>query len=298
LQGQRTAILEHSGRWDECLSLGHALLEFHTLSPWNRLRPLCSAAKVMARRGQPGFWPYLDEAMGSAIRLGESHWLRPVGIARTEAYWLEGRLDAAISELDRVRSFWSAAVAATPVAAASGVTAVDRCWMALWMRRLGGTTQAVDIEPFASQLAGDGARAAMLWDRLGCPYQAALALLDTKEEIHLRESLTRLVDLGAEAAARLVRRTMRDLGIRSIPAGARTAARAHPRGLTVREQEILDLLSQGQSNEEISARLFISVRTVEHHVSAILGKLGATTRKGAAEEALKLGLTKSDRVSV
>ncbi|HEX7211715.1 MAG TPA: LuxR C-terminal-related transcriptional regulator, partial [Propionibacteriaceae bacterium] len=298
LQGQRTAILEHSGRWDECLSLGHALLELHALSPWNRLRPLCSTAKVMARQGQPGFWPYLDEAMGSAIRLGESHWLRPVGIARTEAYWLEGRLDAAISELDRVRTFSSAAVAAMPVTAAAGVTAVDRCWMALWMRRLGGTTQAVDIEPFASQLAGDGERAAMLWDRLGCPYQAALALLDTKEEIHLRESLARLVDLGADAAARVVRRTMRDLGIRSIPAGARTAARAHPRGLTVREQEILDLLSQGQSNEEISARLFISVRTVEHHVSAILGKLGATTRKGAAERALKLGLTNGPSIGI
>ncbi len=104
LQGQRTAVLEQSGHWDECLSLGHALLDQHTLSPWNRLRPLCSTAKVMARRGQPGFWPYLDEAMESAIRLGEAHWIRPVGIARTEAYWLEGRLDAAISELDRVRS--------------------------------------------------------------------------------------------------------------------------------------------------------------------------------------------------
>jgi DNA-binding NarL/FixJ family response regulator len=90
--------------------------------------------------------------------------------------------------------------------------------------------------------------------------------------------LARLVDLGADAAARLVRRTMRELGIRSIPAGARTPARTHPRGLTKREQEILQLLSEGQSNEEISAELFISVRTVEHHVSAILGKLGATTR--------------------
>ena len=299
LQGQRTAVLEQSGRWDECLSLGHALLDQHTLSPWNRLRPLCSTAKVMARRGQPGFWPYLDEAMESAIRLGESHWIRPVGIARTEAYWLEGRLDAAISELDRVRSLSAAACC-------DAACGCGRCYCCRSLLdgsldaapQLGQTQDAVDIEPFASQLAGDGARAAMLWDRLGCPYQAALALLDTKEETHLRESLARLVDLGAEAAARLVRRTMRDLGIRSIPAGARTAARAHPRGLTAREQEILELLSQGQSNEEISARLFISVRTVEHHVSAILGKLGATTRKGAAEEALKLGLTKSDRVSV
>jgi DNA-binding NarL/FixJ family response regulator len=91
---------------------------------------------------------------------------------------------------------------------------------------------------------------------------------------------------------------MRHLGMRSIPAGARTAARTHPRGLTRREQEILELLFQGQSNDEISARLFISVRTVEHHVSAILGKLGATTRKGAAKEAQRLGLTHRDQVSV
>ena len=74
--------------------------------------------------------------------------------------------------------------------------------------------------------------------------------------------------------------------------------RPHPGALTTREQEILELLSQGQSNEEISASLFISVRTVEHHVSAILGKLGATTRKGAAGEALKLGLTHSDRFGI
>jgi DNA-binding NarL/FixJ family response regulator len=76
------------------------------------------------------------------------------------------------------------------------------------------------------------------------------------------------------------------------------ATKAHPRGLTAREQEILDLLSQGHSNEEISASLFISVRTVEHHVSAILGKLDTTTRKDAAEEARRLGLLGADRVSV
>lgn len=154
--------------------------------------------------------------------------------------------------------------------------------------------EPVDLEPFASHVAGDAAHAAELWDRLGYRYEAALALLDTKEEPLLRNSLARLSDLGAEAAARLVRRTMRDLGIRSIPAGTRPATKAHPRGLTAREQQILELLSQGQSNEEIAASLFISVRTVEHHVSAILGKLGATRRKDAAEEAHRLGLTHAD----
>jgi DNA-binding NarL/FixJ family response regulator len=91
---------------------------------------------------------------------------------------------------------------------------------------------------------------------------------------------------------------MRDLGIRSIPAGARPATKAHPHGLTTREQEILQLISQGQSNEEISASLFISVRTVEHHVSAILGKLGTDSRKGAAKEARRLGLTRPDTLTV
>jgi DNA-binding CsgD family transcriptional regulator/tetratricopeptide (TPR) repeat protein len=285
LQGERTAYLEKIGRWDECVSLAHALLYRYTLSPWNRLKPLCSMAKVMARRGQQGCWPYLDEAIESAMRLGEPDWIVPVGMARTEAYWLEGHLDAAISELGRVRDV------------AAGLPVAQRAWVALWNRRLTGITDVIDLEPFASQLAGDAPHAAELWDRLGYGYEAALALLDTKDEALLRESLTRLTDLGAVAAARLVRRTMRELGIRSIPAGARTAARTHPRGLTKREQEILELLSEGQSNEEISATLFISVRTVEHHVSAILSKLGASTRKGATKEARRLGLTRSDRLS-
>jgi DNA-binding CsgD family transcriptional regulator len=241
---------------------------------------------VQARRGEDGFWPCLDEAMHLALGLDEPEWLSFVGLGRVEACWLEGRLDAARAELDRVRD------------TSAGVVVLSRPWMALWTRRLTGIAEPIDLEPFASQVAGDGAHAAELWDRLGYRYEAALALLDTNDEALLRDSLIRLSDLGAEAVARLVRQRMRDLGIRSVPTGARTATRAHPRGLTAREQEILELLSRGQSNEEISASLFISVRTVEHHVSAILGKLGATTRKDAAKEALKLGLTHADRESV
>ena len=280
LQGERAGVLEKLGRWDECASLSHKLLTQHTLSPVNRLKPLCSLAKVMARRGQDGYWRYLDEAMDSATGIDEPEWLILAGLARAEAHWLEGHPDTALTELGRVRDV------------SAGVSLVQRRWVALWTRRLTGDAEPVDIEPFATQVAGDTAQAAELWDRLGYRYEAALALLDTKEEALLRESLDRLVDLGAEAAARLVRRTMRDLGIRSIPAGARTATRAHPRGLTGREQEILQLLSKGQSNEEISDSLFISVRTVEHHVSAILAKLGTDSRKGAAREARSLRLTR------
>ena len=83
---------------------------------------------------------------------------------------------------------------------------------------------------------------------------------------------------------------MRALGIRSIPAGSRTATRANPLGLTRREREVLELICAGHSNAEIAAKLFLSTRTVDHHVSAVLAKLGAPTRGAAAAYAARLGL--------
>ena len=76
----------------------------------------------------------------------------------------------------------------------------------------------------------------------------------------------------------------------SIPRGPRTATRAAPAGLTAREQEVLALLSQGLADKEISQRLFISERTVHHHVSAVLSKIGVPSRTAAAREAARLGI--------
>jgi DNA-binding CsgD family transcriptional regulator len=122
------------------------------------------------------------------------------------------------------------------------------------------------------------------------PYEAALARFDSATEEGLREALSRFEALGATAAVQATRREMRRLGIRSIPAGPRSATRAHPLGLTRREREVLDLICAGHTNAEISERLFISGRTVDHHVSAVLAKLGVPTRTVAATEAVRLGL--------
>ena len=74
-------------------------------------------------------------------------------------------------------------------------------------------------------------------------------------------------------------------------AGPRPNTRANPAGLTARELEVLALIAQGLRNAEIAERLVVSTKTVDHHVSAILRKLGVRTRGAAAVEAARLGLT-------
>ena len=128
-----------------------------------------------------------------------------------------------------------------------------------------------------------------MWADLGCPYEAALALHDAGDEAALRQALDLFAGLGAAAAAQLTRHKMRQLGLRSIPAGPRGATRGDPLGLTRREREVLELICAGHSNAEIAAKLVLSTRTVDHHVSAVLAKLGAPTRVAAVARAAQLG---------
>ena len=75
-------------------------------------------------------------------------------------------------------------------------------------------------------------------------------------------------------------------------AAARAAAttRENPAGLTTREVEVLELVAQGLRNAEIGERLFVSEKTVGHHVSAILRKLDVRTRSEAGAAAVRLGI--------
>jgi len=74
---------------------------------------------------------------------------------------------------------------------------------------------------------------------------------------------------------------MRAQGVRGIPRGSRQSTRSNSFGLTKREAEILALLSEGLRNAAIARRLFVSTKTVDHHVSAILTKLRVPSRAEA-----------------
>ena len=201
---------------------------------------------------------------------------------RAELLWVSGRADLARQE---AREAYEQAL--------GRVDPWNLGSLAIWLWRLGAGPELPDglPEPYALEIAGDWQASAAAWERLGRTYDAALTrIVSARDDAELRAALAVLDDLGARATAAAARRRMRELGMTSIPRGPRAATRAAPAGLTAREQEVLALLSQGLPDREISRRLFISERTVHHHVSAVLAKVGVSSRTAAAREATRLGI--------
>jgi DNA-binding CsgD family transcriptional regulator len=275
IRGEKANMLERTGRWDEAVALSTQILIDAGPSPANRLCPLIRLGVIRARRGESGVWEYLDEAAALADEAGEPQQQVPARLARAEAHWLEGKPDAARREAELARD-----ACATPSAWLRGAVAA-------WLRRLGSPRpmRGELAEPYRLLFDGDPVGAAHVWTRLGCPYEAALALAGVPGEEALREALGIAIGLGAQPAVNIIRQRLRALGARSIPAGPHAATRERPFGLTRREGEVLELICAEHTNAEIAAKLFISAKTVDHHVSAILAKLGVPTRAAARHAA-------------
>jgi DNA-binding CsgD family transcriptional regulator len=165
--------------------------------------------------------------------------------------------------------------------------------LTFWMDPFGNSAQdhSIPIEPpYAAQRDGLWERAAELWGDLGCPFERAMARVGSRAEAAIREGLTSLEALGAKASAWRCRDALRLKGVKGVARGPRASTTAHPAGLTQREAHILILMAQGLSNAEIASRIVRSAKTVDHHISAILGKLQARSRAEASAIAARLGL--------
>jgi DNA-binding CsgD family transcriptional regulator len=147
-----------------------------------------------------------------------------------------------------------------------------------------------DHEPYRAFLSGDHHSAARWWEARGCPYDSALALVGSGDINALLSAARVFRDLGARPALAIAARELRALGVAQAPRPPRRARPSRPAGLTDREADVLRLLGAGLRNADIAARLVVSTRTVDHHVSAILKKLNARSRGEAVAAAVRLGL--------
>jgi DNA-binding NarL/FixJ family response regulator len=147
-------------------------------------------------------------------------------------------------------------------------------------------------DPVRLELDGDWRGAIQAWRELQAPYESALAALPG-DDAAARQAQATLNKLGAGAAMRAFARERAARGARASR-GPRRSTLAHPAGLTRREQEVLEQLATGATNPEIATALHLSERTVAHHVSAILEKLGVATRLAAVERARSDGLLPKD----
>ena len=231
---------------------------------------------IRSRRGEAGAAADLELAAEKGYRTGELQFVAPAAIALAEHLWLAGDPDRAAAEAKRGLEL---------------AEANDHPWfvgeLAFWLWRCGqlGEAPGMAARPYRLLIGGDWRGAASAWAALGCPYPRALALTLGDGDA-TAEALRVLDGFGAVVPARRLRTELRERGLR-VPRGPR--APAAPAGLTARQLEVLALLAEGLSNAQIAERLTVSAKTVDHHVSAVLSKLGVPSRGLAAAAARRDG---------
>jgi DNA-binding CsgD family transcriptional regulator len=268
------------GRYEDAATHAQEAIDSSEETSTARMMALVALGRARSRRGDAGADELLGEALALALPSGTLQRLAPVRVARAEAALLRGDANAAAEE----------GLAVLPLARSRG-----HAWhvgdLTALLQRAGreGAPLEECAKPHALALAGQWREAALAWAELGCPYEQARALEGGDDAAQL-EALAMYERLGTAPAAEALRRRMKALGMRGVPRGPRPSTQDHPRGLTAREAEVLQLLCEGLRNSEMAERLYRSVRTIEHHVDALLRKLDARTRAEAVAVARREGL--------
>ncbi|MHA2096386.1 MAG: LuxR C-terminal-related transcriptional regulator, partial [Candidatus Hodarchaeales archaeon] len=276
--GGMSKIILDQGNWDEASDKAEYVLEQEMVDPLDKRIAFAVIGIIRARRNDPEALINFDRALPSSDEMGECAFIAKM--AKAEAYWLSNKLDQVIEEIESNNLH---------------IMKSNNPWkmgeLAFWLWKAGRLPEIPKniAKPYLMQIKGDWRGAAYEWNKLGCHYQEALALSDGDEECK-RKSLTILESLGATATINLLKQQMRESGIKKIPKGPRKSTKENPAGLTGRQMDVLRLLTKGLSNSEIADILFISSKTVDHHISAILSKLNLHSRTEAATFAQSSGM--------
>ena len=280
MQGWKAELLMREGAWAAAEAEARAVLDGPPGLILSAYPSTLVMARLCVRRGDTAAEPLLAN-LGVYLETGkELQRFGPYAAIVAERAWLgQADAEAALRLLDE-----AARMAPDPVFIPE---------ILYWLRLLAPERKQPETNnlprPWQLLLRGDWQAAAEAWAAIGAPFEQARALLEGPPEARLR-ALTLFESLGAAAVARRVRDDLRRDGVRIALPGPRASTRANPAGLTRRQMDVLRLLDQGRTNLEIAERLFVSPKTVDHHVSAILEKLDARSRGEAAAVARRSGL--------
>jgi DNA-binding CsgD family transcriptional regulator len=229
--------------------------------------------RTEARTTIMGMWSSVQPGEGPTV-------VDPTATAVAEYLWLSGTDDPElVNQLENVL--------------ARGID-IGNPWpsgaFAFWMWKLGLLDECPEgtADFYGWIIKGEYEKSVAFWHERGIPYEEGLALMHGTEAEQI-EAIRIFEDLGAVATANKVRRSLSEQGVK-VPRGKSQATRSHTAGLTARQAEVLDLLALGLTNTEIADELFVSYRTVENHVSAVLMKLDVPSREAAVAAARTQGI--------
>jgi DNA-binding CsgD family transcriptional regulator len=278
----RARELLERGRWDEAEALATRPLASAGEDGF-RLIAQAVVGRLKARRGDPGALAVLEEVARCEVPARPVvEWILRSTVGLAELAWLSGEHEAVIAHLEPTLG--------------RAVELGEPWWLgevAFWLWRVDALERppAGMAEPYALLLGGRSREAHDAWLAIGCPYEAAQALSCADDEAALRQALDVFDRFGARGERDAVARRLRGLGVRHIPRTRRPPGTAPGTPLlSPREAEVLALVEEGLRNAEIAAKLFLSERTVEHHVASVLRKLQAHSRVDAVSKARSLGL--------
>lgn len=276
LEAWKAWLLLQKGRWQDASDLATATLAAPSVSVITRITALTTLGLVALRTGGSDAAATLDQALSLARPTRESQRLLPVLAAQAELAVAAGRTSVMMTLVEEGLAL------VTPDRPSE-----ERDCLVYWLWKAGTTLPTGSTSghsPYASVMRGDWKTAAAFWAAHDRPYEQADALMHG-EAAAVAQALELFIGLGATPDVTRARQQLRALGVPRVPRGRRASTRTHPAGLTTREREVLALVAAGMPNPQVAAALFVSRRTVEHHVSSILSKLGVGSREAAVQRA-------------
>jgi DNA-binding CsgD family transcriptional regulator len=282
--GVRSRLHLLRGRWVAATEDATAVLREHG-APLAVIWPHLVLAQLGIRGGSDvhELDEHIDLAWELAQSLNESLLILAALSVIAERSWHGGVLDERLEDAQQIMDTASA-LPGTEWAVGD---------LAVWLTRLAipvpiGTERLP--EPHRLELQGAHRQAAEAWRVLGLPFDAALTGVHAQDIDTAIAAMAALTELDVPATTARARVLLAARGLGALPRPRRATTRANPSGLTNRQLEVARLVAQGFTNAELAARLYISPKTADHHVSAVLTKLGLSSRRDIVRRSAAFGL--------